>query len=224
MAAAPTHIPSASLPATSKTDDMTAPPTNQDLEALPYVPESNAVATPDQILAIAALWKSLGAPANKLGPYAWDLARHCADVQTSSQGKIVGTPPGETKLTRQVLAASVKSICTLRQFCMYFAKVVWNMMILQDNPPANWSKMNYRESERFAAFDFFDGVTHSAALEPQGGLIRPPSEAERVANAAQKGLHIYKAAQQKNQLASTAVEFTRAQIGSTPSLALLPPN
>nr|AEM23894.1 coat protein [Nerine virus X] len=214
---------SAALPAQSKTDDMTAPPDNKDLEALQYIPESNAVATADQIHAIAALWKSIGVPAAKLGPYAWDLARHCA-MFSHHPSQIVGTPPGESKLTRQMLAASIKSICTLRQFCMYFAPVVWNMMILTDQPPANWSKLNYRESERFAAFDFFDGVTHTAALHPIGGLIRPPSEAERVANAAQKGLHIYKAAQQKNQLTSTAVEFTRAQVGSAPSLTLLPPN
>ena len=118
----------------------------------------------------------MGLAANETGPAMWDLARAYADVQSSKSAQLIGATPSNPALSRRALAAQFDRInITPRQFCMYFAKVVWNIL-LDSNIPANWAKLGYQEDTKFAAFDFFDGVTNPASLQPADGLIRQPNE------------------------------------------------
>nr|QNH91012.1 coat protein [Potato virus X] len=187
---------------------------------------SNAVATNEDLSKIEAIWKDMKVPTDTMAQAAWDLVRHCADVGSSAQTEMIDTGPYSNGISRARLAAAVKEVCTLRQFCMKYAPVVWNWMLANNSPPANWQAQGFKPEHKFAAFDFFNGVTNPAAIMPKEGLIRPPSEAEM--NAAQTAafVKITKARAQSNDFASLDAAVTRGRItGTTTAEAVvtLPP-
>nr|AIL90357.1 coat protein [Potato virus X] len=187
---------------------------------------SNAVATSEDLSKIEAIWKEMKVPTDTMAQAAWDLVRHCADVGSSAQTEMIDTGPYSNGISRARLAAAIKEVCTLRQFCMKYAPVVWNWMLTNNSPPANWQAQGFKPEHKFAAFDFFNGVTNPAAIMPKEGLIRPPSEAEM--NAAQTAafVKITKARAQSNDFASLDAAVTRGRItGTTTAEAVvtLPP-
>nr|BAE07087.1 coat protein [Potato virus X] len=187
---------------------------------------SNAVATNEDLSKIETIWKDMKVPTNTMAQAAWDLVRHCADVGSSAQTEMIDTGPYSNGISRARLAAAIKEVCTLRQFCMKYAPVVWNWMLTNNSPPANWQAQGFKPEHKFAAFDFFNGVTNPAAIMPKEGLIRPPSEAEM--NAAQTAafVKITKARAQSNDFASLDAAVTRGRItGTTTAEAVvtLPP-
>nr|ADG36604.1 coat protein [Potato virus X] len=187
---------------------------------------SNAVATNEDLSKIEAIWKDMKVPTDTMAQAAWDLVRHCADVGSSAQTEMIDTGPYSNGISRARLAAAIKEVCTLRQFCMKYAPVVWNWMLTNNSPPANWQAQGFKPEHKFAAFDFFNGVTNPAAIMPKEGLIRPPSEAEM--NAAQTAafVKIIKARAQSNDFASLDAAVTRGRItGTTTAEAVvtLPP-
>nr|QTU67789.1 coat protein [Potato virus X] len=176
---------------------------------------SNAVATNEDLTKIQEIWKDMKIPSDTMAQAAWDLVRHCADVGSSAQTEMIGTGPYSNGVSRARLAAAIKEVCTLRQFCKKYAPVVWNWMLTNNSPPANWHAQGFKPEHKFAAFDFFDGVTNPAAITPREGLIRPPSEAEM--NAAQTAafVKITKARAQSNDFASLDAAVTRGRITGT---------
>nr|AAN04482.1 capsid protein [Potato virus X]AAN04485.1 coat protein [Potato virus X]AAS16475.1 coat protein [Potato virus X] len=187
---------------------------------------SNAVATNEDLSKIEAIWKDMKVPTDTMAQAAWDLVRHCADVGSSAQTEMIDTGPYSNGISRARLAAAIKEVCILRQFCMKYAPVVWNWMLTNNSPPANWQAQGFKPEHKFAAFDFFNGVTNPAAIMPKEGLIRPPSEAEM--NAAQTAafVKITKARAQSNDFASLDAAVTRGRItGTTTAEAVvtLPP-
>nr|CAA82531.1 coat protein [Potato virus X] len=187
---------------------------------------SNAVATNQDLNKIEAIWKDMKVPTDTMAQAAWDLVRHCVDVGSSAQTEMIDTGPYSNGISRARLAAAIKEVCTLRQFCMKYAPVVWNWMLTNNSPPANWQAQGFKPEHKFAAFDFFNGVTNPAAIMPKEGLIRPPSEAEM--NAAQTAafVKITKARAQSNDFASLDAAVTRGRItGTTTAEAVvtLPP-
>nr|CAA82535.1 coat protein [Potato virus X] len=187
---------------------------------------SNAVATNEDLNKIEAIWKDMKVPTDTMAQAAWDLVRHCVDVGSSAQTEMIDTGPYSNGISRARLAAAIKEVCTLRQFCMKYAPVVWNWMLTNNSPPANWQAQGFKPEHKFAAFDFFNGVTNPAAIMPKEGLIRPPSEAEM--NAAQTAafVKITKARAQSNDFASLDAAVTRGRItGTTTAEAVvtLPP-
>nr|QTU68874.1 coat protein [Potato virus X] len=187
---------------------------------------SNAVATNEDLSKIEAIWKDMKVPTDTMAQAAWDLVRHCADVGSSAQTEMIDAGPYSNGISRARLAAAIKEVCTLRQFCMKYAPVVWNWMLTNNSPPANWQAQGFKPEHKFAAFDFFNGVTNPAAIMPKEGLIRPPSEAEM--NAAQTAafVKITKARAQSNDFASLDAAVTRGRItGTTTAEAVvtLPP-
>nr|ADT79682.1 coat protein [Potato virus X]ADT79687.1 coat protein [Potato virus X] len=188
---------------------------------------SNAVATNEDLSKIEAIWKDMKVPTDTMAQAAWDLVRHCADVGSSAQTEMIDTGPYSNGISRARLAAAIKEVCTLRQFCMKYAPVVWNWMLTNNSPPANWQAQGFKPEHKFAAFDFFNGVTNPAAIMPKEGLIRPPSEAEM--NAAQTAafVKITKARAQSNDFASLDAAVTRGRITGTttvgPVVTLPPP-
>nr|prf ORF 3 [Potato virus X] len=187
---------------------------------------SDAVATNEDLSEIEAIWKNMKVPTDTMTQAAWKLVRHCADVGSSAQTEMIDTGPYANGISRARLAAAIKEVCTLRQFCMKYAPVVWNWMLTNNSPPANWQAQGFKPEHKFAAFDFFNGVTNPAAIMPKEGLIRPPSEAEM--NAAQTAafVKITKARAQSNDFASLDAAVTRGRItGTTTAEAVvtLPP-
>ncbi|AHB87037.1 putative coat protein [Potexvirus nesignambrosiae] len=194
---------------------MTTGPTLTQLGQLKYKPQTTAVATRDQINYIAGLWQKNGVPQDKLALAAWDLARHCADVGSSDAARMVDYSPAGQNITRQTLAGLVKTVCTLRQFCMFYAKVVWNMMLKTEKPPASWQKWEYRYTERYAAFDFFQGVSNEAALNPTDGLFRQPTDAEMAASHTNRYVHVHRAGQGSSDYLTLATEVHKGRLQGT---------
>ncbi|WLG65290.1 coat protein [Sclerotinia sclerotiorum alphaflexivirus 2] len=140
---------------------------------------ANSVATPTQITSILAE-KVLTVSVTPTALL--ELALHCAD-QGSSQ--FTRFPPSLSihSMNANALAEVVKSHCTLRQMCMYLAKAVFNHYVHTRKAPANWARKGFTYETRLASFDFFSGVTHSAAYEPPAGLLRLPTPEELKAHA-----------------------------------------
>lgn len=227
----PPRQPTPTLP-TSQTSLLTAPtttfsgamdqaPPDDVLYSFEYIPESNSVASTEQIRQLSVAFEALGVPKAKLMEAAFDIANYCCDVGSSASTELTGSCPG-IPVKRTFLAASIKEVCTLRQFCMYYAKLVWNFRLHTKRPPANYSRMGYTEAVKYAAFDFFDGVTHPAALRPTSGLIRQPSSAETIANQTNRRISIYRTAQTHSNTVSNYVEMTRGKLSDGPGMQLLP--
>jgi len=197
-------------------------PTFEQLKLVKYESETSSVATRQELEQIAILWASMGISKDRVSNTAWDLARHCADVQAAKSSDLVGTSPG-TAIPRSMLAAAVRQTTTLRRFCSYFAKVVWNQLILTNTPPASWAAMGYQDDTKFAAFDFFDAVLSPAALDPVGGLVRQPTEKEIQAHQVNKYVAITRANQTRGNLLSTMAEVTRGKHGYLPTITMEPP-
>ncbi|ASE06184.1 coat protein [Euonymus yellow vein virus] len=192
-------------------ESMTSQVNMKFMEDIKYHSTSNNVADSIVLENIAADWKSQGLPPQQCLRAAIELTRYFADVGASEQTDVTGQGEG-IDLEREVLAATVASHCTIRQFCSYYAKVVWNMMIYDDVPPANWARFNFPHEQRFAGFDFFEGVLSPAALEPRGGLLRKPSRDEINAYMTNKHVHIARANKGRSRLGTTAAELTHGEL------------
>nr|UZF96079.1 coat protein [Grapevine rupestris stem pitting-associated virus] len=163
--------------ALSKTVDMREVLRHESVVLSPNVMDEGAI---DEL--IRAFGES-GTAENVQFDVAIDIARHCSDVGSSQRSTLIGKSPF-CELNRSEIAGIIREVTTLRRFCMYYAKIVWNIHLETGIPPANWAKKGFNENEKFAAFDFFLGVTDESALEPKGGVKRAPTKAEMVANIA----------------------------------------
>lgn len=202
---------------TTDLSDPLAQPSAADLAALPHDVLASAVATPQQIRAIAAHWVQEGLPASLVAPCAWQLARSAAHNGSSDQSQLPGAPQG-SELSFNELAAIVKNYTSLRRFCMFYAKIVWNDLVTSNIPPAGWQRAGYLQPDRFAAFDFFDGVSNSAALQPKNGLCRLPTPRELIAQGSNRAVAIHHAAAGDPRIASTAIELTRGRLAPSAPL------
>jgi len=148
---------------------------------------TNNVASPDEVLKILEDFQKEYPAVNNVGKYVTAFCLACADQSCSAYVAIVGA---EQSTDFSALVTIIRETCTLRQFCMYYAKWTWNVMLNNNRPPVSWAARGYREDVRFAAFDFFTGVTANAALKPPGGLKRPPTQAEVLAHNANREIAI----------------------------------
>nr|CAJ34729.1 coat protein [Pepino mosaic virus] len=189
-------------------------PSLSDLKNVKYVSTVTSLATPAEIDALGKIFTAMGLAANETGPAMCDLARAYADEQSSKSAQLIGATPSNPALSRRGLAAQFDRInITPRQFCMYFAKVVWNILLDSNIPPANWAKLGYQEDTKFAAFDFFDGVTNPASLQPADGLIRQPNEKELAAHSVAKYGALARQKISTGNYITTLGEVTRGHMG-----------
>ncbi|QPI34842.1 coat protein [Camellia ringspot associated virus 4] len=204
--------------ATFDPSDVFKMPSNSDLKSFKREKIVTDIATPDEISEIAREFVSEGVPRDKLSYAMWDIARYCADVGSSEYTTFRGASADSGGVERVTLGAIIRRVCTLRQFCSYFAAIIWNMMVLNNDPPANWQKKGYTESTKFAAFDFFSAVTNSAALQPKNGLAKKVEQEEIIANQTQKEVSLHRVASRQNKNASNYVEVTGGRSGPKPTL------
>nr|ABG88080.1 capsid protein [White clover mosaic virus] len=194
------------------TTTATTPPSLTDIRALKYISSTVSVASPAEIEAITKTWAETFKIPNDVLPLAcWDLARAFADVGASSKSELTGDSAALAGVSRKQLAQAIKIHCTIRQFCMYFANIVWNIMLDTKTPPASWSKLGYKEESKFAGFDFFDGVNHPAALMPADGLIRGPSDTEILAHQTAKQVALHRDAKRRGTNVVNSVEITNGR-------------
>nr|ASS35974.1 coat protein [Apple stem pitting virus] len=191
------------------------------LKNIRYEPQAGVVASNQKIRAVGAALIGMGIPEHQLTEVGVYLARHCADVGASDKSTLLGTFPG-SDITLEEVGTMIKQTegCTLRQYCAFYAKHVWNLMLQTQSPPANWVGKEFKFETRYAAFDFFFGVESTASLEPADGLIRLPTQAERVANATSKEIQMYRIRSMEGTQAVNFGEVTGGKIGPKPVLSI----
>nr|AGR66259.1 coat protein [Apple stem pitting virus] len=191
------------------------------LRNIRYEPQAGVVASNHKIRAIGVALIGIGIPEHQLTEVGVYLARHCADVGASDKSTLLGTFPG-SDITLEEVGTIIKQTegCTLRQYCAFYAKHVWNLMLQTQSPPANWVGKEFKFETRYAAFDFFFGVESTASLEPADGLIRLPTQAERVANATSKEIQMYRIRSMEGTQAVNFGEVTGGKIGPKPVLSI----
>nr|BBB06667.1 coat protein [Lily virus X] len=186
-----------------------------------YTAQSESVATAEELQSIATLWEGIGISAANFFDVAFQLAMRCSDGHASSLTVLSGNCTVAPTVTLKAAAGLVKAVLPLRQFCRYYAKFVWNWRLSHDLPPANWADSQFPAEARFAAFDFFDGVTNSAAPQPPDGLIRPPTELEL--SAAQTAKFAALARVRGSGFVTTAAEITHGRAEVSRAMLLSPP-
>nr|UCR98611.1 coat protein [Apple stem pitting virus] len=191
------------------------------LKNIKYEPQAGVVASNQKIRAVGVALIGMGIPEHQLTEVGVYLARHCADVGASDKSALLGTFPG-SDITLEEVGTMIKQTegCTLRQYCAFYAKHVWNLMLQTQSPPANWVGKEFKFETRYAAFDFFFGVESTASLEPADGLIRLPTQAERVANATSKEIQMYRIRSMEGTQAVNFGEVTGGKIGPKPVLSI----
>lgn len=191
------------------------------LKSIVYEPQAGVVANDQKIRAIGVALIGMGIGEHQLTEVGVYLARHCADVGASDKSTLLGTFPG-SNITLEEVGTKIKQTegCTLRQYCAFYAKHVWNLMLQTQSPPANWVGKEFKFETRYAAFDFFFGVESSASLEPADGLVRLPTQAERVANATSKEIQMYRIRSMEGTQAVNFGEVTGGKVGPKPVLSI----
>nr|UOJ35380.1 coat protein [Apple stem pitting virus] len=191
------------------------------LKSIKYEPQAGVVASDVRIRAIGMALIEMGIREDQLTEVGVYFARHCADVGASDKSTLLGTFPG-SDITLEEVGTKIKQTegCTLRQYCAFYAKHVWNLMLQTQSPPANWVGKEFKFETRYAAFDFFFGVESSASLEPADGLIRLPTQAERVANATSKEIQMYRIRSLEGTQAVNFGEVTGGKVGPKPVLSI----
>nr|ADI78890.1 coat protein [Apple stem pitting virus] len=194
---------------------------SMNLKNIKYEPQAGVVASNQKIRAVGVALIGMGIPEHQLTEVGVYLARHCADVGASDKSTLLGTFPG-SDITLEEVGTMIKQTegCTLRQYCAFYAKHVWNLMLQTQSPPANWVGKEFKFETRYAAFDFFFGVESTASLEPADGLIRLPTQAERVANATSKEIQMYRIRSMEGTQAVNFGEVTGGKIGPKPVLSI----
>nr|UCR98541.1 coat protein [Apple stem pitting virus] len=206
---------------TSNTGGMRRRLDSMGLKNIRYEPQAGVVASNQKIRAVGVALIGMGIPEHQLTEVGVYLARHCADVGASDKSTLLGTFPG-SDITLEEVGTMIKQTegCTLRQYCAFYAKHVWNLMLQTQSPPANWVGKEFKFETRYAAFDFFFGVESTAALEPADGLIRLPTQAERVANATSKEIQMYRIRSMEGTQSVNFGEVTGGKIGPKPVLSI----
>lgn len=191
------------------------------LKSIVYEPQAGVVANNQKIRAIGVALVEMGIGEHQLTEVGVYLSRHCADVGASDKSTLLGTFPG-SNITLEEVGTKIKQTegCTLRQYCAFYAKHVWNLMLQTQSPPANWVGKEFKFETRYAAFDFFFGVESSASLEPADGLVRLPTQAERVANATSKEIQMYRIRSMEGTQAVNFGEVTGGKVGPKPVLSI----
>lgn len=141
---------------------------------------SNSIATPADIQAVAETLRARHLPTNPQ----FNVERHmlafavaCAHQGSSRKTKYSGEDQGVTfnRTAKRIL--HLRRI-TIRQFASYFAKFVWNALLVANTPPAMWERRGLPEAAKFTGFDFFSAVNSPAAADPIDGLLREPNTFE----------------------------------------------
>nr|CBX25660.1 coat protein [Apple stem pitting virus] len=207
--------------ATSNTGGMRRRLDSTGLRNIRYEPQAGVVASNQKIRAVGVALIGMGIPEHQLTEVGVYLARHCADVGASDKSTLLGTFPG-SDITLEEVGTMIKQTegCTLGQYCAFYAKHVWNLMLQTQSPPANWVGKEFKFETRYAAFVFFFGVESTASLEPADGLIRLPTQAERVANATSKEIQMYRIRSMEGTQAVNFGEVTGGKIGPKPVLSI----
>ncbi|AXN92356.1 coat protein [Panax ginseng flexivirus 1] len=153
--------------------------------------QSNNVMSDIDVLALSSIFSEAGIPEDKQQAVAIEIANAAVDVGSSKHSEFLGKS-AYCDLDLPTCVGLIKEVTTLRRFCMYYAKVIWNLRVKSRVPPANWARKGFKDETKFAAFDFFVGVFDESALNPEGGLVKSPTQRELMANLAHFEVSVFR--------------------------------
>lgn len=189
-------------------------PTVDSLLSKRWRPESGAVATAEELIEISAKLQGLGVPQDEIANVIWDISMYCASSSTSEymdpSGVIEFRSGGS--IMRDAVVAVIREHSTLRKVCRAYAPITWNRMILTENPPSNWQAKGFAKNTRYAAWDCFDYIQNPACQQPAEGLIRLPTEDEKIAHATHKQIALDRNARNE-RFANNSTEITGGKYG-----------
>ncbi|UOH28275.1 coat protein [Kudzu virus D] len=107
-----------------------------------------------------------------------NLALYCHQNGSSPFMKAVGNSTISGCSLSDLIGCIREADCSLRQCNAYFANVVYDWSKENNVAPSNYRQDGFTEDTKFASFDFFHGVGHSAALVPEGGCKHVPTDKE----------------------------------------------
>nr|CEF39519.1 Coat protein [Lily symptomless virus] len=168
----------------------------------------NNMATTEQMAKIASDIAGLGVPTEHVASVILQMVIMCACVSSSASLDPEGSIEFENgAVPVDSITAIMKKHAGLRKVCRLYAPIVWNSMLVRNQPPADWQAMGFQYNTRFAAFDTFDYVTNQAAIQPVEGIIRRPTSAEVIAHNAHKQLALDRS-NRNERLGSLETEYT----------------
>ncbi|QLI58029.1 coat protein [Rubus virus 1] len=183
-----------------------------------YEPETRAVVTADQRESIEALFKEIGVGPDNILKAAVDLCRQGVDVSTSPDSIFSGVSSAQGDVKRETLMTSVREVTSARAFCRYFARHVWNKMLEDDTPPANWAAKGFKEGNKFAAWDCFDYVMSPAVA--QAHIKREPTAEEMAASIMGKEVFVFRQASKQGTQSLNVGEITGGKSGPKPKITI----
>nr|QCI34280.1 CP [Jasmine virus C] len=175
---------------------------------------SNNMATSQDMAAITVAIEALGVPSEHIQTVLIQAVAYCKDASSSTYLDPQGVFEwgSGAVMADSILAILKRDAGTLRRVCRLYAPVTWNHMLAHNAPPSDWAAMGFQYTERFAAFDCFDYVENSAAVQPFEGLIRRPTPAEKIAHNTHKRLALDRA-NRNEKYASLEAEVTGGHVG-----------
>lgn len=142
------------------------------------------------------------------------MARACYDNGSSPFTKYPGLYEINGKSFRlSDLAAVIRRHTTMRRFAGYWAKTIYSLAILQNEPPAKWMKKGYSANTKYAAFDFFAALGSNTTPPPKEIPEIKPSDAEIAANLTAKQIQL---ARSTNKLRNLNPEVNGGGLCSPP--------
>nr|WRQ95788.1 5' extended coat protein [Kalanchoe latent virus] len=169
---------------------------------------SNNMATTEQMAKITADIAGLGVPSEQVAEVILKMVIMCASVSSSAFLDPDGSIEfGSGAVPVDSIAAIMKKHAGLRKVCRLYAPIVWNSMLVRNQPPSDWQAMGFPFNARFAAFDTFDYVTNTAAIQPVEGIIRRPTSEEVIAHNAHKRLALDRA-NRNDRFGNLETEYT----------------
>ena len=178
-------------------------------------PVSQNIATAEDVAQITAKLEAMGIPTERVRDAILDIVLYAAHNSSSPYQSFEGDvdfrdPKYKETFSRVSVASIVKDHSTLRKICRLFAPIVWSYMIVNNEPPTNWQTKGFPEGARFAAFDTFDFVTNHAAMKPLEGLVRMPTDVEKMAHSVHKTIAIDRA-RRNEKLLNTSSKVSGGQ-------------
>ncbi|BAX36556.1 coat protein [Melon yellowing-associated virus] len=178
-------------------------------------PVSQNIATAEDIAQITSKLESMGVPRERVRDAIFDIVLYAAHNSSSPFQTFEGDidfrdPKFKSTFSRVSVSSIIKDHSTLRKVCRLFAPIVWSYMIINNEPPANWQAKGFPENAKFASFDTFDFVTNHSAMKPLEGLVRLPTDIEKLAHDVHKTNSLNKA-RRNEKLLSTSSKISGGQ-------------
>lgn len=175
---------------------------------------SNNMATSEDMMKIYVNLEGLGVPTEHVQQVVIQAVVFCKDASSSAFLDPRGSFewPGGAITADAVIAVLKRDAETLRRVCRLYAPVTWNYMLTHNSPPSDWAAMGFQYENRFAAFDCFDYVENTAAVQPLEGLIRRPTSQEKIAHNTHKDIAL-RSANRNQAFGNLNVEVTGGKSG-----------